>query len=310
MADQSAFLLRDDPKRFWNLVANEDSRIRAEVLAGSFDDIVLCEIFRLGIFGRDDMVAPLMRLYEQLTTSTPPQHRVGLLGHVVGAIEHTNVVSIGALMPFITEDPSHAVVAAAVIDYVSLGPLVDNDPMSRVKEIAVMIEQRQVANTGAAFGGLLHMGDARICKVLLPLRDGLDGNAVEECARCGTGVLHSDVVDFYLSWLEGMDATPADGIFGTVVAALINLKRSSRTNAVATGLRPIPARGVTKQQWDDAIKWIPLDSFLRQITPRLIALERTEPTPRIVPHIMSVWGIEPHSQPDEIAPLPKAVAAT
>jgi hypothetical protein len=65
-----------------------------------------------------------------------------------------------------------------VIDFASLGPLTENDPMSRVKDVVRMIESGMLENEGAAFGGLLHIGDRRVCQLLLPLRDSLDREAL------------------------------------------------------------------------------------------------------------------------------------
>jgi hypothetical protein len=63
------------------------------------------------------------------------------------------VVSANALLPFIAEDKSPAVVSTAVIDYVSLPALTDNDPMSRPRDIIGMIQSGTLENEGAAFGG-------------------------------------------------------------------------------------------------------------------------------------------------------------
>src|SRR5262249_24540330 len=85
-----------------------------------------------------------------------------------------------ALLPFIAEDNSRGVVSTAVIDYVSLAPLTNHDPMSRVKDIIDMIERGVLENEGAAFGALLHIGDERVCQLLIPLRDTLDHDALNE----------------------------------------------------------------------------------------------------------------------------------
>lgn len=60
-----------------------------------------------------------------------------------------------------------------LIDYVSFGPLTDDDPMSRVKYIVALTEGGTLKNEGAAFGGLLNLGDERVCRLLAPLRDSL-----------------------------------------------------------------------------------------------------------------------------------------
>ena len=45
---------------------------------------------------------------------------------------NVDFVSVNALLPFIAEESSTRIVSSSVIDYVSLGPLTDNDEMSPV----------------------------------------------------------------------------------------------------------------------------------------------------------------------------------
>ena len=76
------------------------------------------------------------------------EQRYAVYRHVAGFVEHTTVVSINAFLPFIAEDNSKMIVLTAVINYVSLGPLTDGDPMSRVKDIIGMIESNVLENEG------------------------------------------------------------------------------------------------------------------------------------------------------------------
>jgi hypothetical protein len=174
----------------------------------------------------------------------------------MGFIENTSVVSTNALLPFIAEDEARMIVSTAIIDYVSLSPLSDSDPMSRVKDIVGMIESSVLENDGAAFGALLHIGDKRVCDLLIPLRDSLDHAAMNEAVKCSTGFIHSATVDFYLDWLEGMEGVDMDGAFGVVASGLGLLKKKSRADW--TRSRPAivhsPCRGVTPEQWTSSMK--------------------------------------------------------
>jgi hypothetical protein len=90
------------------------------------------------------------------------------------------------------------IVSTAVIDYVSLSPLSDNDPMSRVKDIVGLLKNSMLENEGAAFGTLLHIGDKRVSDLIIPLRDSLDYEALNEAVKRSTGFMQSAAVDFYL----------------------------------------------------------------------------------------------------------------
>ena len=63
--------------------------------------------------------------------------------------------------------------------------------MSRVKDVVGMIESKMLQNEGAAFGALLHISDKRVCNVIIPLRDSLDREVMNDDIKCGTGYIHS-----------------------------------------------------------------------------------------------------------------------
>src|SRR4051794_3207450 len=112
-------------------------------------------------------------------------------------------------------------------------------------------------NEGAAFGALLHIGDKRLCYLLIPLRDSLDRDAMNIAVNCSTGFIHSATVDFYLDWLEGIEGVDQDGAFDIVASGLALLKMKRQTEQVATGYRPFPVQGAT-EQWTLSMKPIPL----------------------------------------------------
>ena len=145
---------------------------RFDALSSNFDDVILCEIIRYGIFNDSAMIGPLAQLYvEMVLPNISEDRRWDLYRFTVDMVENLEVVSVNAFLPFIAEDDSQRIVSTAVIDYVSLGPLTDNDPMSRPKDIIGMIESGGLKNDGAAFGALLHLGDSRLCKLLWPIRN-------------------------------------------------------------------------------------------------------------------------------------------
>jgi hypothetical protein len=148
------------------------------------------------------MISPLRQLYEMTVAAAMPEERRGAIyKHVVGFVEHTTFISANALLPFIVTDTSRGIVATAVIDYVSLASLTDDDPMSRPRDVVGLIENGMLKNSGAAFGGLLHLGDSRVCKLIWHLKDNLQLEEINEAIKCHTGVLSSASIEFGLDWL-------------------------------------------------------------------------------------------------------------
>jgi hypothetical protein len=303
-AQESAPLFATDLKRFWELITTDDPAVRIEALKSNLEDLALCEILRYGYYNDEKMITPLAQFYCEMVVPMTDEKRLKLQNHVVGFMENTDVISINALLPFISEDKSRGIVSSAVISYVSLGPLTGGDPMSRVKEIVDMFERGILENEGAAFGGLLYLGDNRVCRLLVPLRDQLDRDALQEMIYCYTGFLHEATVDFYLDWLESLEGSDEDGTFGLVAVGLSLMKRNSHQgDVISTGYRPIPSRGVSPDEFREAIKYISVSEYLKRAASRLYALERSEPPPRIIPHVLADWGLAPLTDPSETAPL-------
>jgi hypothetical protein len=196
-------LFRSDPDRFRKLLFTADTNER---LAGLFaDEILVCEIMRYGIYNDKNMIAPLQNLYSRvIAEGLSEDNRREVYKHIAGFVETRTIVSPNALLPFISEEPSFGIVATAVIDYVSIADMTGGDPMSRPRDIVGMIESGMLKNTGAAFGGLLHLGDPRVCKVIWPLRNALEPKEVDVAIKSYTGFLSAATIDFELSWLGNL----------------------------------------------------------------------------------------------------------
>jgi hypothetical protein len=144
VSNEQKLLFQTDLKRFWEIVMNDNAEARVAAL-GSLDDCLLCEVVRYGVLNKTEMIGPLANFYRGPVMQMSEDRRYSVYGHVAGFVEHTSIVSMNAFLPFIAEDDSRAIVSRAVIDYVSLGLLTDNDPMSRVKDIIGMIERSWLA---------------------------------------------------------------------------------------------------------------------------------------------------------------------
>jgi hypothetical protein len=98
---------------------------------------------------------------------------------------------------------------------------------------------------------------------------------------------------------EGLEGDLNDGPFGSVASGLALAKRWNTVDQVFYGERPFPAVGLSQDQLKAARKPIPLADYIKRIAPRLYALERTEPPPRVMPHVLKEWGLKPLTDPGE-----------
>ena len=291
-------ILLTDPDRFMKIVTTDDPEERIKEL-GYFDDIALCEIIRYGVYNDEDMVPDLAEFYREMMMKAPEESRIEIYRHVAGMVENTTIVSVNAFLPFIAEDTFRGVVATAVIDYASLGPLTNEDPMSCTNDIIGMIKSGNLKNEGAAFGGLLNLGDTRICDLLAPIRNNLGWAAVSEATKCSTGFAYSATAEFYLEWLEGLSGDGSDGLFGNVASGLLLLKKTSQEDQIYIGQRPFPAREITGDQWDKMRTSISIEEYLERVASRFFALEASEAPPRVMPHVLTEWGLVPRTDPLE-----------
>ena len=100
-----------------------------------------------------------------------------------------------------------------------------------------------------------------------------------------------------------MEGDELDGQFELVASGLTRLKKLFTTDEVFTGLRPFPfAKDLSREEIRSITKPIPLADYQKRIAPRLYALEHSEPPPRVMPRVLIEWGLEPHTDPSEIAP--------
>jgi hypothetical protein len=168
-----------------------------------------------------------------------------------------------------------------------------------------MIENGAVKNSGAAFGGLLHLGDRRVCKLLWPIRELLEKDEIEVALHCTTGLLYAATLEFELDWLEGMHGDIEDGLFGVVAGGFGYEKRMNKLDVVFTGCRqfPVPKNPSPGDQEKarERAEPISVEKYGARIASRLYALERSEPPPRVMPQVLILWNLKPATELSDAA---------
>jgi hypothetical protein len=203
---------------------------------------------------------------------------------------------------FMLLDSANGVVSTATIDYVSLGPLIDDDPMTRPNDVIQMLKVGTPVNPAAVFGGLLALGDPRVCELLQPHRSYLTADDITTVSKCYSGLTAKCVVEFYLDWLdEYVESRDYNGesIFGNLVAGLYRLASDRAMPFVVDGHRPFPVP-TDDSGWPDITEIDP-DEFASSIEQRLLDIERREGIPKIMPHAIRAFDLHPKSNPEDIA---------
>lgn len=297
MTDESSLWepqFRDDGQAWLKLVLETDDPDARLGGYASAADLLLGEIIRYGTFNDGGMIRDLQGLYDEyVRRGLPVSLRREVFRHAAGFQQNTSFVSANVYLPFIACEPERGICSTAVIDYVSIAPPSPEDPLSSVRDIVGMISARFPHNVGAAFGGLLYLGDHRVCRLLWPLKDQLEDDEANEASLCFTGFMSAATTEFQIDWLEGMDGDGRDRLFGVVASGLALQRRNMKAPLVATGERPFPFASVAPDEQERMLRLVSIEEYTAQIAPRLLALERTEPEPKVMPDVLAIWEISP-----------------
>jgi hypothetical protein len=258
--------------------------------------MMACEILRHGIVNDASELPTLVALYDTFLLTAPLDIRKEIYGHVKMIVQDIGGWTAGAFTPFMLLDEDIGIVSTATIDYSSLGTLLENDPMTRPRDAVDMVVKGIPRNPAAVIGGLLALGDPRVCTLVAPLCRTLNDEQTGTVARCFSGLTAKCVVTFYLDWLEELAGREdADGVnlFGSVAAGLYNLSVGSKVSFIRDGLRPFPVPGgENPTAWSSSWR-IDAAEFARSIEGRLHRLEKQERSPRIIPHVIRAFGLAP-----------------
>jgi len=262
-----------------------------EVLAGTLLS------FGLGLGPNIQEMREVYRRSVQQGMTADDRRRVS--NYICRMVENSGAVQVDAYLPAIAADPERSIVAQSTLKYASQGPLFDDgDVLSRPKVIIELIRNRGIGNPGAAFGGLLSLGDPRLCRLLWPLKDELSYDQAREAARCFTDQMSAAAVEFILDWLE-IELKSSDGLlFGGLVSNLLYQREYMEEPVVITGIQPFPTSSVSAEEHRAMLKLIPFQEYSRKVAPRLLALERAEPTPKLMSYVIHRWGVAKRDLPD------------
>lgn len=238
---------------------------------------------RLEAFGHapnHDQLESLAAAWSQFSDETRVAERLELHARLALRARHGEL-SACALLPILLGDHDHRVGSAAALSLAmahrpdQLDP--ERGPFFVLKHVLCV----RARNAGAALGGLLGLGDAKVAQWIFKLRDLLGhpdmAATLEAMTACRTGFLHKSVVEFYLDWLEELaeDLPASIDTFRCVAKGLTDQRACCAVDFVidATPRYPAPLEGPS---YEDGWRMIPMHEFTRSITPRLEALARAE----------------------------------
>ena len=272
--------------------------------SGELKEMLAGLILKFGNTDDGETACKIGTLYQFcVEAGMPVEHRWQVFRFIQDVVESMGV-GADAYKYFIAEEPDRLIVANAVGLCATTGALIDNDPMTGPKYMVQVIQEGNSENVGAVFGGLLTIGDPRVCRLLWPIKDGLSPEEASEAAKCFSPLMSTATIEFILDWLESRDGTAEDTLFAGLATNLALQKRHMASPLVRTGLRPFPSGSVTDEEAREMAQWISFEEYRRRIAPRLLALEQAEPPPKTMSLVIHEWGIAVRDL-SEISPTPQ-----
>ncbi len=196
------------------------------------------------------------------------------------------------------------VVSTAALSLISNSSLTESEVPYGVVELECLLRNRTPENIGAVFGGVACFGDRRVRPMLEATKNYLTVEEVGVASRCVTGLATIETLDFWLSWAEELVCDTADvsqGRLGPIAAAFANHIRCNQVGSV----REIRRHFKASEPKVELLKEWTLQEYAIEIAPRLYRLEQIETLPRIFPHVLQLFGLEPRSPRSEWAESPE-----
>ncbi len=245
----------------------------------------------LTVYGRTDdgsMIPMLKETYLAAAQETHLDQRTELYELVVSEVEQGRLSS-NVLIPFIGSEAEGLLVSRAAIDYVMLHPRDAASAMAGAAIVCRFIGSGELTNVAAAFGGLLSVGDARVCALLVLVRRVLTRSDLDRLARIRTGFVSAASIEFLMDWIEACIEEGNEDAVGPLAACICNHVTAAQIDQVIMEERAIPPwaapSGSTKTPP------VPLRIYLASIMPRLLAIEARETEPKVMPHLREYLGL-------------------
>jgi len=199
------------------------------------------------------------------------------------------------LAHFLVGDSDNWIVSEAAFEVASLGVAVTSTNTRGADGVLELAVTGNLANAGAALGGLLALANADVNRKLRTMRAALELPAadavLEQMALCPRSYVHKATVEFWLDWMEELaaDLPHSRKAFDRTAEALLRLREAMVERVVLDGHRSMLTASL--RALHDTGRSIPLDRFSASIVPRLGALAEAAPDSENLRSAALAWSI-------------------
>ena len=174
--------------------------------------------------------APYLRFVEQLEF----EQRANLLLKYSEQVENARGIGLQKIVPFMLFDPHPSVSSVAAMHLAVQMPLEKSDLMTGVRWTIdkIMNSSMDDERKGAALRGIVLLGDRRVNVLMEKSWELLQDPGRVELSRAHSGFVLAGTVEF---WIKCLENGCSDGVFGSVVAALCKMPKSSTMQSFFPG---------------------------------------------------------------------------
>jgi hypothetical protein len=200
------------------------------------------------------------------------------------------------LVHFLRLESDRGIVAEAAFDIARIGVPAPTGSARGADYVLELVVTGEVANAGAALGGLLALADGAVNRKLALLRPALalpDADAaLEEMGRYARAHVHVATVEFWLDWMEALSAAlpAAQRVFDRAAEALLAQRQAAQGDLVFDGswIAPVPDAPVRAAP---GVRELPLSRFATAVASRLAALAAAAPHSADLRRALAAWTL-------------------
>lgn len=267
-------VLGDDPESWDDLDDKELKRV------------IGVKLFEYGTTQDTSLVAGLFALYRYAMERLDVDERRDMLTEFSGMIEQRKGLGHMGLMMFLAADTDPGIRSSAALSLSVLFDPQGGDELAGPRFVihTLIHHDGGAPGQGAALGGVLLLGDKRIMPLLAEVWDKLSEEAQLEMTAAKSGFVSEGIVQF---WLDRLEKGCSAAVFGSAVAAIAKMPVISHVPFIVDMERLLPAYSGGEPM--KVLRQTTFVDYLERIRPRLKALEKTEPKPKVIPQIFEFW---------------------
>jgi hypothetical protein len=231
-------------------------------------------------------VAGLFALYRHAVERLDVEERREMLTEFSGMIERHGGLGHMGLMMFLAADTDPGIRSSAALSLSVLFDPEDGDGLAGPRFVirTIIHHDRAAPGQGVALGGVLLLGDKRIMPLLAEVWDGLSEEARLEMTTARSGFVTEGMVGF---WLDRLEQGCSEAVFVSAVAAIARMPVISQAPFIVDIERILPAYSGAEPM--KLLRRTTFADYLKEIRPRLEALENAEAKPKVIPRIFEFW---------------------